>query len=332
MNTRIPKVLAIGGGTGLPTVIRGLSPFEVYLQAGVTVTDNGGDAGKFRQRDGSPSFGDYARAIVPLCTRRAVTRHFEKKISYNGDVHKVRNVIFSKRFHHFDRCFRSTIEATDAWLGMENGTGIPTTLENAHLFARLDDGSVIQGETNIDIPKHDGRKRIVDLWLEPEVMANPSFIHAIETADVIIFSPGDFYTSLVAALLPKGIMTALRRSSARKIFMLNIMSKWGETHGYHLEDFMTSLATYIGADVGHDILVNSTTPEKVILDRYHKEQSEWIYVPEDNPYRSRVYRVPLLSEGIVVRHDPDLIADAFTDLYPEIFKRTRKRATEIAFA
>jgi uncharacterized cofD-like protein len=202
---------------------------------------------------------------------------------------------------------------------MKNGTGIPTTFENAHLFARLESGEVIQGETNIDIPRHDGSKRIVDLWLEPEVEANPDFIRAIETADMIIFSPGDFYTSIVAALLPTGIMEALRRSPARKVFMLNMMTKWGETNGYHLEDFMESLIHYIGADVTHDILVNSEAPLPAVLKRYEGERAEWITVPEETPYRSRIHRVPLLSEGIMVRHDPQLIGDAFSQLYPNLF-------------
>jgi uncharacterized cofD-like protein len=312
------KILAIGGGTGLPAVLEGLSGFPVFLQAGVTVTDNGGDAGRFREIDGAPSFGDYARAIVPLSKRKTVTRHFEKRINYKGGIHKVRNVIFHERLRHFGD-FRSTIEATDSWLRMEGGTGIPTTFDAAHLFARLDDGSVIVGESNIDIPKHDGEKRIVDMWLEPEAKANPAFLHAIMHADMIVISPGDVFTSSIAALLPSGTMEALRNSPARKVFMLNMMTKWGETNDFQLRDFIGALAHFVGADIVNDILVNSTPPSDEILLRYKKEKAEWIVVDENDPYRSRVTYAPFLSSRLIARHDPKLIRRAFGSLYPNIF-------------
>lgn len=329
MNTRKPKILAIGGGTGLPKVMWGLSQFHVYLQAGVTVTDNGGDAGQFRRIDDAPSFGDYARSVVPLCAHKSLVKNFERKIPYRGSVHKVRNVVFHRRFNAFDRDFRATVDATPSWLGMKDGNVLPTTLENAHLYARLENGTVIEGETNIDKPMHDGSMRIIDLWLEPVVKPNPAFIRSIYDADMIVFSPGDFYTSVIASLLPVGIMEALRRSTARKVFMLNMMTKWGETHDYGLKDFMESLIHHIGADIVHDVMVNSTIPSLDVLKRYEGEKAKWIAVDPKSRYHSRVIREPLLLPGErIIRHDPRLIGEAFERRFPGIFVREESERIE----
>ena len=210
------NVLVIGGGTGLPLVIKGLLSPNLNVFACVTPFDNGGNAGEFRERDGSPSFGDVMRAVVPYSGRTNVTNLIERKLNCFGGSHKLRNAIASNWYHRLGCDFGQTIEHIHRLLRITGGEVIPTSLGAAHLHARLENGQVIEGETKIDVPEHDGMLRITQIWLQPSVPANPRFIEAIRNADHIVFSSGDLYTSVLAALLPEGIKAAIKASQATK--------------------------------------------------------------------------------------------------------------------
>ncbi len=314
------RVVVIGGGTGLPRMLNGLIETNAFVQAGVTTFDNGGDAGKFRVLDDSPSFGDLSRAAVPFSPRVNVTRRFERVLNYCGGPHKLRNIKTSQLFNGCDRDFASATERMNQWLGVQSGLVLPTSFEAAQLCARLSNGAVIKGETNIDVPVHDGKLRITNIWLEPSVEANPAFVRALVEADYIVFSSGDLYTSVMAALLPTGIREAIRASRAEKILVLNLMTKYGETYGYRLEDFMEEYERFIGEDVIDRVLVNSTIPSAEMQMRYRGKHSQWIWV--DNVveyYRNRLVFKPLLENGELARHDPMLIRDAFQSIFDREF-------------
>ena len=325
------NVLVIGGGTGLPRVIEGLLSPNLNVVACVTPFDNGGNAGEFRERDGSPSFGDVMRAVVPYSGRTKVTNLFERKLNCFGGSHKLRNAIASNWYHRHGRDFGQTIDHMHRLLRITGGEVIPTSLDPAHLHARLENGEVIEGETKIDVPEHDGMLRIMQIWLQPSVPANPRFIEAIRNADHIVFSSGDLYTSVLAALLPEGIRAAIKASQAKKTLILNMMTKYGETYGYRLDDFVVEFDSFFGCDVLDHVLVNSTIPSTQMQQRYRGKRSQWIWTGEDHihssKYQQKIVCRPLLAPGELVRHDSHLIRQAFQgypwnlDLRPHVTER-----------
>ena len=318
---RKPRILVIGGGSGVQRVLKGLFSYDVSLQAGVTIFDNGGDAGFFRIRDNCPSFGDIARAIVPFSPRTSITNRFERPINFEGGVHKVRNIKSSQLYHACDKDFGLTIDRFHEWLNTSGGEAIPASLKQAHLYARLENGEVICGETKIDVPEHDGTKRIAQIWLEPSVPANPRFLRAIADADMIVFSIGDLHTSVFAAMLPEGVKTTIMRSRAEKVLMLNLMTKYGETYRFRLEDFVEEYARFFnGVDVIDRILVNSTIPSAHAQALYRDEHANWIWVdPNKSVFSDRLAYHPLLARSERARHDPVLIGQAFATMFPDYF-------------
>jgi uncharacterized cofD-like protein len=218
------------------------------------------------------------------------------------------------------------VEAADKELDVI-GSPIPTTLESAHLMARLESGKVIYGETDIDVPKEtEGRfERIEELWLVSQhgtgkTQANPKFIEAIKRAKVIVLCPGDFYSSILAALLPEGIMEALCNTEAKVSFISPLMTKFGETYRYTLDDLMNELKRYISKDIIDSVLMNSAHISESMRGNYALEHSEPMMVGIRSPYRDRVHFAPLIQRNIQqARHDPLLIAQAFCQMYPEHF-------------
>lgn len=313
-NSLMPEVLAIGGGTGLPIVLRALRHLHVSHAGAVCMTDNGGSTGELRERFNTPPVGDLRRALGALASNTTLATQFEERLpSENGKVrHAYGNLYLMDLFRDCENNFSRMVEVAHSHLGV-GGEIIPVTLECAHLIAQLEDGSTIFGETMIDIPVHDGRKRICRLYLDRHTPANPRFLQAISEASIIILGPGDFYTSLVACLLPEGVTEELRRSKAKKFFLLNTMSKYGETWNFGLSNFMNELVRYIGADVFDIIIANNNTPSIRVQEYYAAQNAKPISVESDDPFLDRVIFRPLLAEGKLAHHDPLLLRDVLRE-------------------
>jgi len=275
----MPKsIVVIGGGTGAFTVLSGLKNRNFDLSAILTMADDGGSSGVLREEFGILPPGDIRRALLALSSSptntlaRLFNYRFKQGTGLKG--HSFGNLLITA-LEEITGNFTKAIEEAGRILGAK-GKIIPVTLENTRLFARLENGILIVGETNIDIPKHDGRLKIKEVFLNPPVKANPQALEAFKKADIIIMGPGDLYTSLAPTLLVKGVSEAIKKSKAKKVYFCNIMTKFGETTGFKAIDFLNVLESYLGKNTIDYFVVNIEKPKKQDLLRYAKEKKEFV--------------------------------------------------------
>ena len=237
------KIVVIGGGTGVFTMLTGLRRYFNNLTAVVTMADDGGSTGILREEFGILPPGDVRRSLVALArTDNEVLAHlfnyrFQEGSGLSG--HSFGNLMLTA-LERITGSFDGAIKEASRILAVQ-GQVLPVTLKKGNLYAELEDGAIIKGETNIDIPKHDGNLKIKKVWLKPKVSANAEALEAIMKADAVIIGPGDLYTSIVPNLLVDGVVKALNKTKAKKIYFVNLMTKFGETNGFKASDFVKTL-------------------------------------------------------------------------------------------
>lgn len=284
-----------------------LKNYPVNLSAIVTMADDGGSSGILRDEYGVLPPGDIRRALAAL----------------SGSDRVLRN-LFAYRFksgslagHSFGNIFLSALEKTSGSFSMAvkkaqeilnvRGAVIPVTLSKTRLFAELENGEIIRGETNIDIPKHDPRVKIRRVSLMPPVRANPDALTAIKKADEIIIGPGDLYTSIIPNLLVEGLSRAIAKSKAKKTYVVNLMTKYGETNNFKAGDFVSTVEKYLGPEVLDYIVVNKKKPDEKLL-KFYKKKDRAIFV-EPNIRDKRIILTNLLTGGRFIRHDKNKLAE-----------------------
>ncbi|MFA5186238.1 MAG: gluconeogenesis factor YvcK family protein [Patescibacteria group bacterium] len=314
------RIVVMGGGTGTFTVLSGLKLHDVDLSAVVSIADNGGSSGILRDELGALPHGDTRRCLVALSSadeimRRAFNHTFSKEGSLKG--HKLGNLILSG----LEELCGNPLEAVKYahHILRVQGRVIPVSGQASNLYAELADGTLVEGEHAIDEPS-DPRAAIERCFLDPSVMANPDAVDAIRQADAIVMGPGDLFTSLIPVLLVEGVVEALCESRAKRILVINLVTKHGETDGYKASDFCRVAEQYIGPAKLDRIIVNTAEPSPEILKRY--EQAKDQLVVDDLGDMPRVFRAPLISERTakkvpgdmvqrsVLRHDPVKLAAA----------------------
>lgn len=308
------SIVAIGGGTGVFTVLTGLRKYPVSLSAVVTMADDGGSTGVLREEFGILPPGDIRRALVALAPadNRVLAELFNYRFS-EGSLkgHAFGNIMLTA-LERLYGSFTNAIEEASKILGAE-GSVLPVTLSNVRLCAELEDGTVIRGEHNIDIPKHDARVRIKRIFLAPRARINPGVPAVIEEADMVIIGPGDLYTSIMPNLAVNGMKEALKKTSAKVVFVINIMTKWGETNGFSARDFLRVLEGNIGKGVIDYVIINTKRPSSLRTRQYEKESSEFV-TAEDLTERPVAIRGDFLRKQGFVRHDPDKLAKVLVSL------------------
>lgn len=255
-----PRTVAIGGGTGCSTLLRGLRRRTHELTAVVTVFDNGGSTGLLRQELGCPGLGDLRRCLGVLSTPSALwestlEHRFPADQGFVG--HTLGNLLLAGLWQQFGDLQKATEQA--ARLLRLKGSVVPVSVDNAQLCARLQDGSVQVGEETIDA-RHAGDIPINEVFLDRDVSANPVAVQAIHSAELIVLGPGDLYTSVLPSLLVPGIPEAIRTSSARKVYVCNLVNKPGQLVGADASLLIKEVLHYIGAFSKLDmVVVNSST-------------------------------------------------------------------------
>jgi len=314
-------IVVIGGGTGTFTVLSGLKKHPVTLSAIISMADDGESTGLLREEFGILPVGDIRRALVALSPQKDefLARLFTYRFKEGGVTgHSFGNLILTA-LERTTGSFEQAIEKAAELLDIHDHNVIPVTLSNVRLFAELEDGSVVQGETNIDIPKHDGTLKISRVWLEPKARANTKAVRAIKRADLIVIGPGDLYTSIIPNLLVSGVRQALLETKARKVYVMNLMTKFGETHGFVAQDFLSALEEYLEPDFFDGVIINDAKPQESILQKYRKEQAYLIdnYFERIKPgYRrsSKLIKAPLIRSSQLVRHDIKKLAETIYKL------------------
>jgi len=274
------SIVVIGGGTGTFTVLAALKKYPVRLAAIVSMADDGGSTGLLRDQYGVLPPGDVRRALVALSESSETMRNlFNYRFTGGGlQGHSFGN-LFLTALEKVTGNFASALQEASNILNI-NGEVAPVTLDDVRLCARLADGKIIRGETNIDIPRSAHRSPIADVWLEPEACMNPSLKRVLKNADLIVIGPGDLYTSIVPNLLVPGVKEEIRKSKAKKVFICNLMTKRGETDGFSGEDFLRVMDKYLGKNILDFAIFNNKKPTERLLRKYRREGAEFVEPPK----------------------------------------------------
>ena len=320
------RVVAVGGGTGLSTLLRGLKK-EVgsgvrELTAIVTVADSGGSTGRLRKIYNIPAPGDIRNCIVALSESEETMRElFQYRFRGDGlEGHAFGN-LFLTALTDITGSFLEAVKLTSQILRTK-GEIIPSTVEDVHLVARFSDGKVIQGEEEITEYGKRNKTRVEDIWIEPgEAKAPIEAIAAIETADMILFGPGSLFTSIIPNMLIGDIRDAVKRSRALKVYIVNAMTQPGETDGFTAYDHMDTFLRFSGLERVEVVVVNTKMPPNDILRRYISEGQEPV-VPDVGRISKKgvnVYAEDLIGEkDNFVRHDPDRLTSLIMRIGNEI--------------
>lgn len=303
----------IGGGTGQSTILRGLKHIEdIHITAIVTVADDGGSTGRLRKAYHIPAMGDIRAVMIALAESESLLStlmgyRFEKEDHHEFDElagHNLGNLILTALTKK-NGSFMDAISDISHVLNVK-GDIIPSTHEVITLLAKMEDGTIVKGESNIPETRH----RISNVFYDREVHASKEALNAINHADVIILGIGSLYTSLCCNLIIEDIRQALHKSKAHKIYVSNAMTQMGETENYSLEDHIDALVLHGQIELDVVIHANDTIPFN-ILNRYKEENAEPVIIKNKNhPYR--LIETSLLKiEDQRVRHDPDKIKEFF---------------------
>lgn len=325
MNSRDHKptrIVTIGGGSGQFALLSALRDLpNVEISAIVSMTDSGGSTGILRDELGILPPGDVLKCILALSPQREAARNLLlKRFTHSQRLygHNAGNMLLTM-LGQYAGSFHDGILALAEILGVQ-GNILPVTTDKATLVAELTNGERIYGESAIDIPRGDQREKIDDVFLVPHhtsvISVFPPAVEAIEQADMILMGPGDLYTSLLPNLLVPGIKDAIKRSQAKLVYISNIMTKFGETQGFSVEDFLNRIEHYTETKVSV-ILHNDSCPEEALLEKYLQEKSSWIQFrdPFMAAERYDIYQYDLLDQsGGVIRHHIGKMAEAMVML------------------
>ncbi len=268
------RIVVLGGGTGSFVVLRGLKNYPVDLSAIVSMADDGGSTGILRDELGVLPPGDVRQCLVALSDSGRLMRSLMNYRFEDGCLsgHSMGNILLSA-LEKVTGSFEKAVEEVGKILKIK-GKVIPVTTNSVRLHMVLSDGKVLNGEREILLSK----KSLVEfksIYLDPFPTANPHAITEIANADLIIFGPGGLYTSLIPNLLVEGIGKALRESSAKKVFIANLMNKKIQTPGFKVSDYVKEIKRFIGKDIFDVIIVNKEAPPAELLEKY-SEEAEYI--------------------------------------------------------
>lgn len=318
------KIVVIGGGTGTFTVLSGLKKYPVELSAIVSMADDGGSTGVLRDELGVLPPGDVRQCLVALSNSSKTLRDlFTYRFESGGLAGHSFGNLFLSALEKINGNFEDAVIEAGRLLGVR-GQVIPVTVEKTTLVAELENGEILRGETVIDESRKSGHLRIRKVWLDPTTHATYRAVEAVENADLIILGPGDLYTSIVPNLLVQGISEALRRTNAKITYIVNLMTKFGQTNGFQASDFTQTIEGFIGRNVIDYVMVNTAKPAQGFLDVY-AEQKEFFVEPQVEELHATGYEIingdfisPLVYEKAaadvlrrsLIRHDSEKLAQA----------------------
>ena len=312
---RGPKVVAVGGGSGLSTLLRGLKQMTSNITAVVTVMDDGGSSGRLRDQIDMLPPGDVRNCLLALAEdEEQFSQYFQYRLEAPVELagHALGNLLLAgleQATGSFDRA----IEAMSLFLNIR-GRVLPATLENAQLSAMMADGSVVTGESKIVADP----RRIQTMRLMPQHVAPYiSVLEAINEADLILLGPGSLFTSLIPNLLISGVAKAIEEAGAEKLLIANLMTQHGETDSLTHQDHLRALNEYIRLSRFDYLLVNSEKPSADFLAKYQHEDAEPVVddLLDDNDYGLTVVRDDFLGTAHwvgkeTVKHDPEKLTRA----------------------
>lgn len=316
MSKKLPRIVCLGGGNAMPkALLSGLKNYPVKLSVICAMLDSGGSAGRLRKDYKIISPGDIRRALIALANTSSVIENFFDYRFKTGELkgHNFAN-LFITALELTTNNYQKTIKEISKFLNIRHEV-LPATFDNSNLYAILENGKIISGEANIDVPKHNGNLKIKKVFLKPKARAFPQTILAIKKADLIAIGPGDLYSSIAQILLTEGLAKAIRKSQAKKIYICNLMTKYGETNNFSVLDFTNEIEKYLGGPVDY-VLYNNFIPEKERIKKYKKEHPELlelVKINENLPTKKFIGKNLLINKG-PIEHDKKKMAKIIFNL------------------
>ena len=309
-----PKIVVVGGGTGLSTMLRGLKYYTSNITAIVTVADDGGGLGMLPP-------GDIRNCILALADTEPL---MEELLQYRFPDGRLKNQSFGNLFlaamDGVSDNFEDAVQKMSSVLAV-TGKVLPVTLEDMKLIAELENGNKVEGESQIPDEVLNQNSRIKKLMIEPnDAKPLEDAIKAIEEADAIVLGPGSLYTSIIPNLLVKDISESIRKSDAIKIYISNIMTQPGETHGFKASDHIKILKKYGGRGIVDYVIANRGDIPSDIKKRYSLDNSQLVELDtkEIKGLGVEVVEASLAKiEKGYVKHDSEYLAEVLVDTIME---------------
>lgn len=300
-----PKIVVIGGGSGISVVLRGLKYLPVDLTAIVTVAADGGSSGFLRKEFDMPAPGDLRNVMVALSNVEPLTEEvFQYRFKEDSFIggHPLGNLLIIA-MKELTGDIRTAVDRLRKLFNIK-GKILPATTEKVVLMAEKENGKIVEGESHIPVIG----EKIKRVYYKDEVEAPEENLKALEEADLIIFGIGSLYTSIIPNLLLKGIKESLKKSKAKKIYICNAMQQPGETEGYTVSDHIKAINDNIGEGVIDSVIVDPRDIPQDILVRYKSMNSDKVELDRE---KIKEYNVNLIERDILeidpkgmVRHHP----------------------------
>ncbi|WP_069648937.1 gluconeogenesis factor YvcK family protein [Caloranaerobacter ferrireducens] len=319
-----PKIVVIGGGTGLSVLLRGLKKYTTNITAIVTVADDGGGSGVLREDLGMLPPGDIRNCILALADTEPI---MEKLLQYRFEDGKLKGQSFGNLFiaamNGICGNFEIAIKEMSNVLAV-TGKVLPMTLEDVKLYAKLKNGKVIEGESNIPIENRKIGSEIDYVYIKPkESYPLKEAIEAIKEADCIVLGPGSLYTSVIPNLLVNGLSDAIYNSTAIKVYVANVMTQPGETDGYNVLDHVNAIFKHSKDGLINYVIANKEEiPNKTLL-KYYKDGAKPVVIDEEQEQKLKAKGISVIKDNLVdikknyIRHDALRVSKILIDLILE---------------
>jgi len=326
---KVKRIVVIGGGTGTFVVLRGLKNYPLRLSAIVAMSDSGGSNQRIRDEFGLLPTSDIRQSLVALSEDNGGAGLLRKLFMYRfskgqGIAGMTFGNLFMAALSDILGSQAEAIKQTGKVLRI-HGSVIPVSYTDTNLFAEYENGKILTEEHLIDEPLHDGTLKIKKIYLKPLALANSDALKAIKEADLIILGPGDLFTSILPNLLVKGLGEALINARAKLVFVMNLMTKYGQTYNFTARDHLKALEKYLGKRVDF-VIINSGKLPRIACEQYAKFHE----FPVVNDLRAKNYYqiilAPVCGQHLLkkeksdtlnrslIRHDSDRLAQVIVKI------------------
>lgn len=304
-----PKVVVLGGGTGLNSLLTGLKKYTSNITAVVSVADEGKSSRRLRNEFGVLPPGDIRNCLVALSESspmmsQLLQYRFKEGKGLKG--HSFGNLLLTA-MTRITGSFEKGLEETEKLLAIR-GRVLPVSLGKTSLCAVLENGKTIREEPNVEVHKTKYKSEIKKLYLDPQVDAYGEALKAIHKADLIVLGPGSLYTSILPNILTTGIPAAIKNAKAPVAYVCNVMTQPGETDNYTVSDHVNKIVAHLGEGQIDYVIVNRERADKKLYVKYRKEGSTPIEIDLENLRSFNVVKANLLTKKNLLRHDVDKLA------------------------
>jgi uncharacterized cofD-like protein len=328
--TKDPKIVVIGGGTGSFTMLRALKQLTPNLTALVNMADDGGSTGVLRDEHGTLPPGDVRQCLVALSETETLRDLFNYRFESGGlEGHSFGN-LFLTALEKTTGTFAQAVKTASEVLNI-TGAVLPITLDNVRLVLKASDGFTVRGEGKIDVMHFREHRKKPELFLEPAAHINPEARQALLDADLIVFAPGDIYTSLGPLLIVDGVAEALQQTSAVIAYVCNLVVKPGQTDDLTVTGHAAEIERFAGGPILDYVLYNNAEPQQALLRAYEASGEYLVQLDPADVFDAAHYEaigLPLIADGKVthnahdklashrslVRHDSQVVLAAINEL------------------